>query len=103
MASQCRYACETCLLGALPCLHPVFSGISHLGTAMRRWVTHPLRELRPRDFLFAPHLQMLHPEVDQEVKQKSFKKPSIAMLRCSFVGFFVRGQYQDTSSLFACV
>ena len=46
---------------------------------MRRWVTHLPHDLRPRRFLFAPLLQMLHPEVDQEVKQESFKEPSFAM------------------------
>ena len=69
---------------------------------MRRWVTHPPRDFRPRHFLFTPHLHILHPEVDQEVKQESFKKP-FAILRCLFVGFLVRGQYQDASSLFARV
>ena len=50
-----------------------------------------------------PRLHMPHPEVDQEVKRENFKKPSFVMLRCSFVGFFVRGQYQDKSSLFVRV
>ena len=34
-------ACETCPLGALPCLHRIFSEISHFGTEMRRWVHAP--------------------------------------------------------------
>ena len=70
---------------------------------MRRCVTHPLHDLRPRYFVFVPHLKTLHPEVDQEVKRESFKKPSFAMLRRSFVGFFVPDQYQDALSLFARV
>ena len=69
---------------------------------MRGWVTHMSHDLRPQHFLFAPHLQTLQPEVDQDIRWESFKKP-FAMLWCSFVGFFVRAQYQDTSSLFACV
>ena len=69
---------------------------------MHRWVTHLVHDLRPGQFLFVPRLQTLHPEVDQEVKWESFKKPSFTMLQCLFVGFFVREQYQDVSSLFVC-
>ena len=67
------HACGACPLGALHCLHRVFSGVLHFGTAMRRWVTHLPRDLRPRHFLFAPRLQTVHPEV--EVKQESFREP----------------------------
>ena len=95
------HACGACLLGALHCLHRVFSGVLHFGTAMRRWVTHLPRDLRPRHFLFAPRLQTVHLEV--EVKRESFREPFFAMFQCSFIGFFVRGQYQDASSLFARV
>ena len=67
------HACGACLLGALHCLHMVFSGVLHFGTALRKWVTHLPRDLRPRHFLFAPRLQTVHPEV--EVKQESFREP----------------------------
>ena len=65
--------------------------------------THLPHDLKPQHYLFVPRLETLHSKVDQEVKSESFKKLSFAMLRCSFVGFFVRDQYQDASSLFAHV